>query len=798
MRLPLSWIKEFINIDRDGVAVGDLLTSLGLEVDAIEPEDFTFSGVVVGQIETISPHPNAERLVLLKVFDGKERHQVVCGARNCREGGKYPFAREGAYLTDEKGEKFELKRTKIRGVESCGMMCSGDELRLEDDTGGIMELPDSAPVGQDVKELFHDSIFEISLTPNMGHNLSLMGVVRELSATTGLPITSPEVVVNEEGVSIEGKVSVDLHDQKSCPRYTCRLIENVNVGPSPIWLQRRLKACGIRSINNVVDITNYVMIEMGQPLHSFDFDKLVGGTVVVRRANPGEKIVTLDGKERILGEEILVIADKEKPVALAGIMGTESSGVSNDTKRVLLESAYFDMGAIRRGSKKLGLSTDSSKRFERGVDFEGVVKALDRAAMLIEEVCGAKPLKGIIDKGAAYWEPKMVECRLSRIEQILGFHISLDEVETILSRLLFQYRWDGKNLFTITVPSWRHDVNHEIDIIEEVARIWGYDNIPKAGGRYMGSHTGHAPIFLLEREMRSRLLSEGLQEFVTCDLLSKEQAERIANTEEGKKSLISVLNPVSEEHAVLRPSLIPGLLAVVKHNWDFQNQNINGFEVGRIHYKVGDQYKEQTTGAVVLSGRRAPHHWDGTDAEADFFELKGIVENVFDEMHLEGYQFLPSDQSIFHTGRRAKIVAFGQEIGVIGEIHPEVLRKLGIPQRIYIAEWNLHDLHRFRKTKEQMKPLAEYPSIDRDWTITLREATPIQEVLAIIQAIESPYLEEVTLKDLYRSEKVGEKRKNVTIHFVYRDRKRTLSQEEVDLEHARVTELALESLTQFK
>ncbi len=796
LQLPLSWIKEHLDIDKSPQEVADLLTSLGLEVDAIIPESLSFSSVVVGEVTSRVPHPNADKLVLAKVFDGKQEHQVVCGAPNCEEGKKYPFATEGARLTDVKGETFEVRRTKIRGVESFGMLCSGKELMLSDEHDGILELDPKAVTGSDFAKQFTDVIFEISLTPNMGHNLSLLGILRELSAATGVPYRLPEISVKEKiGQKIEEKVSVEVAERQKCPRYCCRLIENVKVGPSPIWLVRKLQACGIRSINNIVDVTNLVMLELGQPMHGFDFDTLKGGKIKVRRAVNGEKILTLDGKECQLSEDLLVIADAEKPIAVAGVIGGEESGVTEATKNVLLESAYFDPSQVRKSCKILGVSTDSSKRFERGVDYEGVKRALDRAAMLIEEISAAQAVEGVIDVSRGPYEPRMVHCRLKRIEEILGVHLSLDEVETILKRLQFSYKWDGKSTFEIEVPSFRHDIQQEIDIIEEVARIFGYDNIPRKGGRYSGSSMEHAPIYLLEREVRMRLINEGLQEFITCDLISEGEASLVTSSKDG---LIPVMNPVSIEHSILRPSLIPGLLSVIKHNVDYQTKNVRGFEIGRIHYKVGDQYKEQTAATIVLSGQRDPHHWDGSDSSVDFYDVKGIVENLLEEMRLDGIQFIPSDLSLFHDGRRAKIEVQGQEVGTIGEIHPEIQRTLDIPQRIFVAEVILHGLHAFRKTEEKMKPLAQYPSSDRDWTLTLREEIPIQDILSHIKAIESPYLEEVSLKDVYRSDKIGVTKKNVTLHFIYRDRNKTLSQEEVDLEHGRVTENATELISRYK
>jgi phenylalanyl-tRNA synthetase beta chain len=534
------------------------------------------------------------------------------------------------------------------------------------------------------------------------------------------------------------------------------------------------------------------MLELGQPLHAFDYSK-VKGDISVRRAKAQEKLLLLDGKERDLNPEVLVIADSEKALAVAGIMGGEGTSVTESTQDILLESACFNPSRVRRGCKVLAISTDSSKRFERGIDALQVLRALDRAAMLLEEICGVKPLKGVVRAGDFTANPVKIDCRLTRISDILGLHVSLNEVETIFKRLEFKYKWDGKNTFTIEAPSYRNDLKLEIDIIEEVARVIGYENIPKKIPYFTASSCNHAPLFLFEREVRERLVAEEMQEFINCDLISPQEVNMIVSKDIDPASFISVLNPTSIDQSILRPSLIPGLLGVVKRNFDYQNHNIRGFEIGKIHFK-DQHFQEQSMASMVFTGLAMPHSWDSTDRSVDFFDLKGVIENLFKALRVENVTFEKSNLAFFHPGRQAKIMCQGLELGILGEVHPELQIKLDIPERIYCAELNLQDLLAVRSKPKKMEAMPLYPSSSRDWTVTVKEEVPVSQILTAIRSIDSPYLESFKLKYIYRSEKLGEKKKNVTIHFIYRDLNETIENRTVDLEHARVVEMATSSI----
>lgn len=787
MKLPLSWILEVIELNLPAHKIADMLTMAGLEVDGCEPLPLAFENVVVGEVLSTEKHPDAEKLCVATVSDGQEEFQVVCGASNCRQGLKTAFARVGSVLKDEEGKAFKIKKTKLRGVESYGMLCAEDELGLGQNGSGIMEFAEHIKVGADVAEIYGDTIFDISLTPNLGHCASIAGVARELSAMTGEAWKLPCVSVAEGDEPVSDAVSVQIDDFKKCPRYACRVIKGVKVGPSPDWLQKRLEACDFRPVNNIVDVTNYVLLEMGHPLHAFDYDHLEEGKIVVRTAIEGETFVTLDEKRRELLPDDLLICDGKKPVAIAGIMGGLNSEVHDGTVNVLLESAFFDATGIRRSSKRLGLQTEASRRFERSADPNQVLAALDRAAMLIREISGGQICNGTIDVKEGDFSPKVIECRLSRINALLGTQLGLSEVENIFSQLDFGVRWDGRDTFALTIPTYRADINIEVDLIEEVARIYGFDNIPKPAARFTSSDIPHAPIFVFEKEMRRRLLAEGLQELLTCDLIGPKLQEAIDGPVMPAENVVKVLNPVSIEQSVLRTSLLPGLLQVSKHNYDHECRSLSGFEIGRIHFKEGDQFKEQSMAGILLMGNRHPHHWERKKDEVDFFDLKGIVESLFKEAGVSSYEFRNQNMHFFHPGRQAGVYVGDKEVGTLGEIHPAILRRLDLPKKVYYAEIDLHLLYQERKGICQLEPIPVYPASDRDLTITMEEDVAIQEVLDAANSIKSRLLENILLIDIYRGEKVGSHKKNVTLRFKYRNVKKTVSQEAVDAEHARIT-----------
>lgn len=799
MRVPLSWILEHIAIDKDPHEIARLLTMGGLEVEAIETVQPDFEGVVAAKVVECQKHPNADKLTIASVTDGKNTYSVVCGAPNCRPGLHTAFAKVGAKLMEGDGKFFEVKKAKLRGVESEGMLCSSRELRLSDDAEGIIELPANIKEGTNLSEIYQETVFEVALTPNLGHCFSILGIVRELAAMVGKPYQVPTGHPKEDiALPVESLASVVVKDTKKCPRYACRVIRGVHIAPSPIWMQRKLALLGMRSVNNVVDATNFVMMEMGQPIHAFDYGKLgelqKGQQIVVQCRKAGEVFTTLDGKKRTLDEDTLMICDRDKPVAIAGIMGGLESEVSEQTVDILLESAYFTPSAIRRSSKKLGIQTDASKRFERGCDPNQVVSALNRVAMLIQKMAGGDVAQGVIDDKEGDFSPKVIACRIGRVSQILGQHFSSSEIENSFQRLRFPYVWADQETLHVEVPTYRADISAEIDLIEEIARLYGYDNFSVPAVRYQSSTLPHAPIFLFERQMRSRLIAEGLQEFLTCDLISPTLVSIVLNKAIEEEDLVKVVNPTSIEQSILRPSLLPGLIQLVQHNFDRQNQDIYGFEVGRIHLKEGERFKEQSVVGIILAGKNRPHHWDAKPKETDFYDLKGMIENILEEFGVPECTYLPSKLHVFHPGRQASISVNSLSIGTIGEIHPAIMRGFGLPAKLYYAEFNLHDLIQIAIPPKKMKEIPQFPSSARDWTLTIKEEVSIKEVFEAIYQSASSLLDEVSLVDIYRSDHLGKEQKSVTFHLVYLNRKKTILWEEADAEHARITENVLRKL----
>lgn len=786
MRVPLSWLKEFINVDLTPHQIAKSLTQIGLEVDSVENISPPFEGVVIGKVTQVARHPDADKLCIASVSDGLESFQVVCGASNCREGIRTAFAKIGAKLKDGEGKEFKIKKSKLRGIESFGMLCAADELGLGTGSHGIMEFADHLKEGMDVADLYRDCVFEISLTPNLSHCASVLGVARELSSLLGIPLNRQKIDLYESSESIESQVEIENRAYRECPRYMARLIKNVKVLPSPEWMQNRLKACGIRPVNNIVDITNYVLLEYGHPMHAFDFDVLDGKKIVIKTAQEGEVFKTLDDKERILKSDDLLICDASKAVAIAGVMGGENSEVKDSTKNILLECAYFSASSIRKTSKKLGLSTDASKRFERGTDPNQLKLSLDRAAQLIKDLAEGEVVKGVLDETQQLFCPKKIECRLEKINQMLGTKLSLGEVEKIFQRLNFKAE-AVEQKFVVTVPTYRVDICQEIDLIEEVARIHGYDKIPSCDPKFAISKLEHSPIFLFERESRQRLIAEGLQELLTCDLIGPSLLKIVQPSHETVDAYIKIMNPTSIEQSLLRTSLLPGLLQVVKYNMDHQNFDLSGFEIGRIHFQQENQFKEQSVVGIILTGKRQPHDWSRTVQDADFYDLKGIVESFLNELNISEISFQQKKLEIFHPGRQASVFAGSLEVGSFGEVHPQIVRRLDVAQKVYFAELNLHDLYQMRHKNPKMKPLPKFPSSDRDWTITVDEALNVGEILQSIKNIPSKLLETVYLLDIYRSDKLGPSFKNVTLRFIYRDNNKTLEQEKVDAEHNRIT-----------
>ncbi len=791
MKLPISLIRSYVHLDEPLSEICETLILLGIEVDQIENEIPRFSKVISAEVQTTQPHPDSDHLTVAQVFDGAKILSIVCGAKNCRPGLKVALAPVGAILYDEQKHERPIVETTIRGVSSKGMLCSASELGIPADGDGILELPSDTPNGQDLTQLLWDPVLELSLTPNLGHCLSSLGIARELSAAFHRPLHHHKITLTENSASrLEDKLEVSIQNPEQCPLYLCRLIENVKIAPSPYWLRQALLACGMHPINNVVDITNYILLKTGQPLHAFDYEKIEGSIISVQASDTVQSFIGLDGIERDIPIGTLMICDSQKPLAIAGIMGGASSSVSEQTKTLVIEAAYFDSLSIRKTSRKLKLSTESSQRFEKGIDWQAVEEALNEACRLIAQLGHGQIAKGLIEIKKHKFAARESQLRADRVNQILGTRLSLSEMEECLHRIGCKTHAKDEKTLRVTIPTYRNDLVEEIDLIEEVARIYGYNNIDKKTPVCTTSHIPNDPNYMFEREVRRRLAAQDLQEIITCNLISPKLAALLPSGD-----LLKVLHSKSEDYSILRSSLLPSLLEVVKTNLDQKNPALSAFETGRIHIKQNDTPVEIPMLGIVLYGKGRPPHWDRKPSDVDFYDLKGVLETLFDAISISGISFQPSSHSCFHPNRQADLHTDGLLIGSLGEVHPLLLAKMDIKQRVYYAELNLAYLIKNQKAHLRCQPLPLYPSTERDWTLPLPQGLQYETLFEIIRSFQSPLFEKAELIDLYLMQQETQTQHNATIRFTYRDPLKTISFEEADALHEKLMAHVLKSLT---
>jgi len=775
MKILLSWLKEYLP-EIDPKTLPDIMTRAGLEVDHIYEVKPLFNGVLAVRMAKVAPHTAACKLCCAKVFDGKNEFEVVSSAPNCHEGMITAFAPVGASVNGKK-----IEPTTFGGVVSHGMLVSEQELGLTEFHEGIMELPAAVTPGTDLQKYFSDTIYEVSITPNLGHCQSIMGVARELAAFMGTQLAKrPWQELSGLKPTNSTKLKVAVEDPSLCARYSALLLEDVRVMPSNSLIRVRLVRTDHRSINNIVDATNYISHDIGQPLHAFDADRVHNGQIVVRASREGEHLTLLDEVTHKLPVGSIVIADSMQILAAGGVMGGESSAVTNATKRVIFESANFTPTNIRKTRTKLAISTDSSKRFERGADANITLKALEYA----HKLSGGK-VEAVVD---VQTEAKMreVTCRLSRASLVLGYEVSADEAESAFSRLGFTFSFDGQDRYTVIVPSFRHDVKEEVDLIEEIGRLVGLQRDNRGAAHYSASSLIHHPLYLFEGEVRRRLLSFGLQEAITSDLISPFMASLVMDHHITEDALVKMLNPLSSDQSILRPSLLPGLIDVLQRNCNQQYSDLHFFEVGHVHLKKGEGYAEPRVFSIMLTGKATNAHFLEKEREWNFYDLKGMLEELFSTLRLPNMRLQPSKATMFHPGRQAKVFVGGQHIGIIGEIHPILLHKLGIEQKVLFAECDMQELMGLERKEVKMQELSEYPSSDRDWTITVSKKIPFDAIMTKIDEVKPVICESCSLVSLFEHEKLGEDRHNVTLHFVYRDKKKTVSQEEVEQAHQKL------------
>lgn len=773
MKFSEQWLREWVSPQLGTQALADQITMAGLEVDAVEPVAAAFEGVVVAEVLEKSQHPDADKLSVCRVDDGSgEPVQVVCGAPNVAAGQKVPFARVGAVLPGD----FKIKRAKLRGQESRGMICSASELGLEEETSpGILELPGSAPVGEDFRAWLglDDHTIEVDLTPNRGDCLSLKGLAREVGVLNRLAVTGPEVAA--VAASHDETFPVRVEDGERCPRYIGRLIKGVDVGAeTPLWMVERLRRGGVRSIDPVVDVTNYVMLELGQPLHAFDRANL-SGAVIVRLAREGERLVLLDGQEVSLDDSTLVIADERGPLAIAGVMGGEHSGVNEQTRDIFLESAFFTPLAVSGQARTYGLHTDASHRFERGVDPRLAREAAERATALLLEIVGgdAGPLVEVASE-AHLPEARRVVLRSARLEQALGKALAGEEVGEILERLGMQVETTESG-WRVLVPSWRFDIAIEEDLIEEVARIHGYNRLPvrrpQARLGLRPDHEARTPLARLRRQMVAR----GYQEAVTYSFVAPDLQKTLL-----PEAVSPVLaNPISTDLSVMRASLFPGLVRALQHNLNRQQSRVRLFESGLVFRGELDDLAQIPMLGALACGSREPEGWAGNRAPVDFFDLKGDLESLLAMGgDAEAWRFEPAEHPSLHPGQCARILHRGEEAGWIGTLHPAVRAQLGLKAEAVLFEVRLDALTHGRVPA--FMPLSRFPEVRRDLAFLVDEDLPVQALLDTLRAEAGEWLIECRLFDVYQGKGVSEGRKSVALGLTWQHPSRTLNDEEIN------------------
>jgi phenylalanyl-tRNA synthetase beta chain len=771
MKLPLSLIRSFIPVSDD---LSETLTLLGIEVDSVHNSTCPFEGVVVGKVLQTHKHPAADKLNVATVTDGQSQYQVVCGAPNCREGLIVAFAKIGAKLPG-----LVIEKTSIRGVESFGMLCSSDELNLYEDPTGILELPLEFPLGKDCKELLWDPVYEISLTPNLGHCMSALGIARELAASRGINFKLNLI----EPLTKNYPLKISVEPKQIAPLYSAVVIDNIEISESPYWLKSHLRLAGICPKNNVVDVTNWVLLKYGQPLHAYDFSTFEGDTVRVKTLVKEEVFSPLIGEKITISPGTLVVQDGNKILALAGVMGSIESGIKKETKKILLEAACFDPKLVRISSKNSAIRSDSSLRFEKGIDPAILPSILAEAATLIAHLCKGNILGSTLIRSSEFAHKK-IKYRLSKINQILGVKLSQSEVESIFYRLGFET--DSETVF---VPYYRHDVQEEIDLIEEVGRIFGFNNIEKEASKSLPSDLPHSQDFLFEKNIRTKAVGLGFTQFQHCDLISPKLAQLSDKYSLTPKKAISVLHSKSEEYSVLRPSLLPSMLETAKRNIDKNNSSICAFEIGKVFFKVDSTIEESSEIAFLMTGK-TPTFWQTKSKAFDFYDLKGSIETFLDSLRLNvNLKFVASKHPSFHPYAQANLFVDDQHVGSLGEIHPELTSLFGIEQKVLYAEINIQILQKRLPGPVKVKPLPLYPSSERDWTTDpLPRSLPISVLFEAIDQSKGPLLESAQLIDLYQEKNTA------TFRFTYRDHSKTLSYDEVELAHHRLLEKVKEAL----
>ncbi len=764
MKFPISWLNDYVDIS--GVSAEEFahaMTMSGSKVEGVENAGEEIEKVVVGKILKIEKHPDADKLVICSVDVGSEVLQIVTGAKNVNEGDFVPVALCGSHLPGG----IVIKKGKLRGVESFGMLCSIGELNLTLEDApyaiedGILIFDREYPLGMDVKEIFglDEDVVEFEITPNRADCFSVLGIAREAAVTFDKPLKIDTPEVHETDDKIEDYASVEVIDTKDCIRYAARVVKNVKIAPSPKWLS------GIRSINNIVDITNYVLLEYGQPMHAFDLDNVAGHKIVVRKAKNGEIMTTLDEQERKLDDSMLVICDAEKSVAVAGVMGGLNSEIEDTTKTLLFESACFDGANVRITAKKLGLRTEASSRYEKGLDPENVIGALNRACELVEMLGAGEVVSGIIDVDNSNKKPHILPFRPDYINSFLGTDISKEEMVKILTA--FEFKIDGDK---ITVPTFRADVEGEADIAEEVARIYGYDKIessPLRGETTQGMKTREQK---LVNKIEETAIAQGHYEIMTFSFVSPDIFDKINTNDESIKNPVVIKNPLGKDCSIMRTTLIPSMMDTVSYNYNQRTPQGKFFEIAKVYLPVEGEKLPDERKEICL----------GMYGNYDFYDLKGSVESILDSLNIKNYEFeAESNNTTFHPGRCANIICRGKKIGVIGEIHPTVAKNYSVGAKSYVAVLDIRELNELSNSNIQYKALPKFPAVTRDMALLADDGVTVGEIEKIIKKCSGKILEDVKLFDVYKGEQIESGKKSLAFSIIYRADDRTLTDDEI-------------------
>ncbi|HEY8448229.1 MAG TPA: phenylalanine--tRNA ligase subunit beta [Thermomicrobiales bacterium] len=793
MKVPMRWLADFVETGLSAKELAHRLTMAGLEAEKIEEIGSLWDNIYVGVVRSVERHPNADRLLLADVDAGEHRLTVVTGAPNIAAGQKVALALPGARLYDghsDSGELKTLKPVNMRGIRSEGMVCSEKELGLSDEHEGILVLSPDAPVGAPLKDWLGDTVIEFEITPNLVHAFSVVGIAREAAALTNRPLTTPPHA-DLSAIPAGPPTLVTIEANDLCPRYMGIVIEGVKIGPSPDWLQRRLSNAGMRPINNVVDVTNYVMHEIGQPLHAFDRDRLCEGRIVVRRARPGEEIETLDHVRRSLDPNMLVIADAERPVALAGIMGGAETEVSDETTNILLEGANFDMKSVRTTARALRLRTEASARFERGLDPNLVGQGMARAIHLLLEVCPGARVTAIQDVYPAPVEPKQLQMRYSRIAQVLGVEYPESEVLDALKRLGFAPRIEGegeRRTLTVTVPTYRHDVNIPDDVVEEVARVIGYETLPTTLPIGEASPVRRDPMYRLQETVRTAMVGAGASECITYVTQSAALLQSFTIGEDAGfvrrapiAKLVRLRNPLQADRDLMRPTLIPSLLETAAANLKHQT-GVRLFELSRVYMPRGkDELPDEIElCGIVLAGQREPVGLYATASELDFFDLKGLVVESVRRAGLSNFTVERAEHPALHPGRAARLVAGDTLVALFGELRPDVAAQFDLEDlRVGVAEIDLAVLERVRHVGQQEITVPRFLPVEQDFAVVVDESVPAAEVEAALLAGAGPLVTSSALFDVYRGPQIGEGKKSLAFRLTFTAPDRALTDAEL-------------------